>query len=202
MQRIRELVCLGADEAWLYFVSCREELEGSNAIQLAWEVFAHKLNKRLGKCFRKANVVLKEPRLRLVHTHRSTSAQRSKAILPVDSLLVEGVTVLMQHGIDIGENVILVSVAGNHNKADTRATGVRVLSFAKPISVLVKTLELHQVFCKIPLTVDIKLTLKRLSAWLTLRGHAVSNQRNNNLFNVIEEGVIELSVGAVLKIAE
>ena len=108
----------------------------------------------------------------------------------------------MQHGINVGENVILVSVAGNHNKADTRATGVRVLSFAKPISVLVKTLELYQVFCKVPLTVDIKLTLKRFGAWLALRSHAISNQRNYHFFNVIEEGVVELSVGAVLKIAE
>ena len=108
----------------------------------------------------------------------------------------------MQHGIDIGENVILVSVAGNHNKADTRATGVRVLSFTKPISVLVKTLELYQVFCKVPLTVDIKLTLKRFGAWLALRSHTISNQRNYHFFNVIEEGVVELSIGAVLKIAE
>ena len=64
-----------------------------------------------------------------------------KRLLPVNALLVEGVTVLMQHGIDVGEHVILVSVAGNHDKADTRAAGVRMLSFAKPVSVLVKALE-------------------------------------------------------------
>ena len=202
MQRIGELVRFGTNKTWLYLVSCREELEGSDAIQLARKMLAHKLNKRLSKCFRKANVVLKEPGLRLVHAHRSAGAQRGKAVLPVNSLLVEGVTVLMQHGIDIGENVILVSVAGNHNKADTRATGVRVLSFAKPISVLVKTLELYQVFCKIPLTVNVKLTLKRFGAWLTLRSHTISNQGNYHFFNIIEEGVVELSVGAVLKIAE
>ena len=202
MQRIGELVRFGTNETWLYLISCREELEGSDAIQLTREMLAHKLNERLSKCFRKANVVLKEPRLGLVHTHRSAGAQRGKAVLPVNALLVEGVTVLMQHGIDIGEHVILVSMAGNHDKANTRATGVRVLSFAKPISVLVKTLELYQVFCKIPLTVNVKLTLKRFGAWLTLRSHTISNQRNYHFFNIIEEGVVELSVGAVLKIAE
>ena len=175
MQRIGELVRFGTNETWLYLISCREELEGSNAIQLAREVLAHKLNERLSKCFRKANVVLKEPGLGLVHTHRSAGAQRGKAVLPVNALLVEGVTVLMQHGIDVGEHVILVSVAGNHDKADTRAAGVRMLSFAKPVSVLVKTLELYQVFCKIPLTVNVKLTLKRFGAWLALRSHAISN---------------------------
>ena len=144
----------------------------------------------------------KEPGLRLVHAHRSAGAQRGKAVFPVNSLLVEGVTVLMQHGIDIGENVILVSVAGNHDKANTRATSVRVLSFAKPVSVLVKTLKLYQVFCKVPLTIDIKLALKRLGAWLALGSHTIGNQRNYYFFNVIEEGVVELSVGTVLKIAQ
>ena len=108
----------------------------------------------------------------------------------------------MQHGINVGENIILISVAGNHNKANTRAACVRVFSLAKPESIFIKTLELYQVFCKIPLTVNVKLALKRFGTWLTLRSHAVSNKRNNNLFNFVEEGVVELSVGAVLKIAE
>ncbi len=97
------------------------------------------------------------------------------------------------------EKVILIAWLATITKS-RRATGAQRVRFCQASSVLDQDPELPGLL-QDPLTVNVKLTLKRFGAWLTPRSRTISNQRNYHFFNIIEEGIVNSLLVPCSKIA-
>ena len=202
VERVGELVGLGADEARLGAVHGEVELVGAHPIEAAREMLAQRGEQHRREGLAAADVVLEEAALTLVDTARDAAVQHGVVVGRVDVLLVHGVAALVQHRVDVADDVVLVDVRGDVGVAAADGVGEGVLGLGQGERVHVQALDHHELAGERHLGVVVEMPLDagaaRLPALLLHGGH----ERHHAVLHLREKLVVEGLGGAALVFVE
>ena len=113
VDRVAELVGLGAHGRSLGTVGRKMELVGRHTAELTLEVIGHDPDQWTCEGAGASYVVLEEARLALVHARGGAALERAVVVVGVDAQLVEGVAPLVQHREHVRDDVLGVDVGGD-----------------------------------------------------------------------------------------
>ena len=145
MQRIGELVGLGADQRRLHDVhGAVERVLVDVAVDLG-RVAAQHLEQRAHKGAAAAHGVFEKAALALVDAHGGSTLKTGARIGGIDAQLVHGVACLVDDAVDVGDAIVLVDVRRDARVTHGKALAKRVLGKGERGVVQVQADKLHQV---------------------------------------------------------
>ena len=170
MKRVGELVGVDANERGGDAVDGQIELVGCNATHLTGEAPLYELEQRADEGSVPTDAVLEESRLRLVHAHGGAALERGVVEGGVNSLLIEDMAALVEHGVHVGHEVVPLNVGGNHGIVARHRIREGGLGRAEVVRVLVDAHKLNDIARQLPLSAHVKATFharvrERLSAF-------------------------------------
>ena len=149
-----------------------------------------------------ADVVLEEAALALVDAARDAAVQDGAVIAGVDVLLVHGVAALVQHRVDVADDVVLVDVRGDVGVRTADRVGEGVLGLGERECARPQPLQLKQVAGKLHLRIVVERPLDAGAARLPAPLADGGNHRHDALLYLREERVIEGAGRPTLKVVQ
>ena len=136
-----------------------------------------------------------------MHARRGPTAQRGVVVGGVHVELVQVVTALVQHGEDVGRDVVRVHVRRGDGIVDAQRVGEGMLRRGEPVGVQVDAFQDGDVAGEHPLATLVEAALDAGAAGLAL-GADVHEQRHDAVLDHGEEAVVELAAAALLVLVQ
>ena len=181
VQRVGQLVSLGADQAGLGAVDGAPDLLGSDIGQLIGEDFPQGRVEEADKGAAAADKVLKQAGLALVEAHCGAAGHGRVVVGGVDVQLIQCMAALMGNAVEVGEHVALHIVGRDAHIAAPEFGGEGMLALGQIAVSRIQPPQLHDLFADGALIVQRPHLIEKIGAHGLAPGLNVGEQRHDGL---------------------